>query len=64
MRPASDRHAEPGAVDAVVARMAADRGGDGGVLADTEVGVDRSYVLASVFVGQTSHAASGATTGH
>ena len=42
------RHAEPGALDAVVTRLAADRGGAGGVLAGARVVVDRRYVLAAV----------------
>ncbi|HEY4624545.1 MAG TPA: glutamate mutase L [Blastococcus sp.] len=41
------RHADPAAVDDVVARIADDRGGAGGVLAGSEVVVDRSYVLAA-----------------
>jgi hypothetical protein len=41
------RHAEPAAVDAVVARIAADRGGAAGVLAGATVVVDRRYVLAA-----------------
>jgi uncharacterized protein (TIGR01319 family) len=41
------RHADPAAVDAVVARLTADRGGAGSVLTDTEVVVDRRYVLAA-----------------
>jgi uncharacterized protein (TIGR01319 family) len=41
------RHADPGAVKDVVTRLAADRGGAGSVLADTEVVVDRRYVLAA-----------------
>lgn len=41
------RHAEPGAVDDVVARLAADRGGAGPVLSGTEVVVDARYVLAA-----------------
>jgi len=41
------RHADPGALAAVVARVAEDRGGAGGVLAGTEVVVDRRYVLAA-----------------
>jgi uncharacterized protein (TIGR01319 family) len=41
------RHADGAAVDAVVVRLAADRGGAGSVLADTEVVVDRRYVLAA-----------------
>jgi uncharacterized protein (TIGR01319 family) len=54
------RHAEPGAVDAVVARMAADRGGAGGVLADTEVVVDRDYVLAATGLLAAEHPAAAA----
>ena len=41
------RHADPAAVDDVVARLAADRGGAGSVLAEAEVTVDRRYVLAA-----------------
>jgi uncharacterized protein (TIGR01319 family) len=41
------RHAEPGAVDAVVARLAADRGGAGPVVNGTDVVVDARYVLAA-----------------
>ena len=41
------RHAAPGAVDDVVARLAADRGGAGSVLSATDVVVDRDYVLAA-----------------
>ena len=41
------RHADPAAVAAVVGRLAADRGGAGGVLAGPEVVVDRRYVLAA-----------------
>jgi uncharacterized protein (TIGR01319 family) len=41
------RHADPGALDAAVARIAADGGGAGGVLAGTPVVVDRRYVLAA-----------------
>jgi uncharacterized protein (TIGR01319 family) len=41
------RHAEPGAVDAVVARLAADRGGAGTVVNGTDVVVDARYVLAA-----------------
>lgn len=40
------RHAAPEAVDDVVARVAADGGGAGSVLAGTPVVVDRDYVLA------------------
>jgi MutL protein len=42
------RHADPAAVDEVVARIAADRGGAAGVLSDAAVVVDRRYVLAAV----------------
>jgi hypothetical protein len=41
------RHAGPAALTAAVDRIAADRGGAGGVLADAEVVVDRRYVLAA-----------------
>jgi uncharacterized protein (TIGR01319 family) len=41
------RHAAADAVAGVVARLAADRGGAGGVLTAAEVVVDRSYVLAA-----------------
>jgi uncharacterized protein (TIGR01319 family) len=42
------RHADPAAVDQVIARMAADAGGAGSVLDGTPVIVDRRYVLAAV----------------
>jgi MutL protein len=42
------RHAQPAAVDQVVARVAADAGGAGSVLNGTPVIVDRRYVLAAV----------------
>jgi len=42
------RHAEPEAVDQVVARVAGDAGGAGSVLNGTPVIVDRRYVLAAV----------------
>jgi uncharacterized protein (TIGR01319 family) len=42
------RHAEPAAVDRVVARVAADAGGAGSVLDGAPVIVDRRYVLAAV----------------
>ncbi|MGY1805125.1 glutamate mutase L [Blastococcus sp. SYSU D00922] len=42
------RHADPPAVDGVVARISTDAGGAGSVLRDTPVVVDRSYVLAAV----------------
>jgi uncharacterized protein (TIGR01319 family) len=41
------RHADPAAVDRVVARVAADAGGAGAVLAGARVVVDRRYVLAA-----------------
>jgi uncharacterized protein (TIGR01319 family) len=41
------RHADPAAVEGVVARLAADRGGAGSVLDGTPVVVDRHYVLAA-----------------
>jgi uncharacterized protein (TIGR01319 family) len=41
------RHADQAAVDGVVARLAADRGGAGSVMSGTEVVVDRRYVLAA-----------------
>jgi uncharacterized protein (TIGR01319 family) len=42
------RHAEPGAVERVVARLAADTGGAGSVVAGTRVIVDRRYALAPI----------------
>jgi uncharacterized protein (TIGR01319 family) len=42
------RHADAVDLDAAVARLAADRGGASGVLADARVVVDRRYVLAAV----------------
>jgi hypothetical protein len=42
------RHADPTAVDQVIARVAADAGGAGSVLNGTPVVVDRSYVLAAI----------------
>ena len=55
------RHAEPGAVDGVVARLAADRGGAGPVLSGTDVVVDATYVLAAtgLLVAEHPRAASG-----
>jgi uncharacterized protein (TIGR01319 family) len=55
------RHADPAAVAAVVERVAADRGGAGGVLAGTEVVVDRRYVLAAagLLAGDVPTAAAG-----
>jgi uncharacterized protein (TIGR01319 family) len=41
------RHADPAVVDAVVARLAADRGGAAGVVEGATVVVDRRYVLAA-----------------
>jgi uncharacterized protein (TIGR01319 family) len=41
------RHAGPAALGAAIDRIAADRGGAAGVLADAEVVVDRRYVLAA-----------------
>jgi uncharacterized protein (TIGR01319 family) len=42
------RHAEPAALDTVLARLAADSGGAGSVLGGTRVVVDRRYVLAAI----------------
>ena len=55
------RHADPAAVDGVVARLAADRGGAGSVLAGTPVVVDRTYVLAAagLLAGEHPEAAAG-----
>ena len=41
------RHAEPGAVAGVIARLAGDRGGAGTVVSGTDVVVDARYVLAA-----------------
>lgn len=49
------RHAAPAAVDGTVARLAADRGGAGSVLAGTPVVVDRRYVLAAAGLLATDH---------
>jgi hypothetical protein len=49
------RHAAPTAVDAVVERLAADRGGAGSILAGTTVSVDRRYVLAAVGLLASEH---------
>jgi uncharacterized protein (TIGR01319 family) len=54
------RHADAAAVDDVVARLAADRGGAGSVLADTEVVVDRRYVLAAAGLLAAEHPAAAA----
>jgi uncharacterized protein (TIGR01319 family) len=51
------RHAEPAALDAAVARLAADRGGAAGVLADAAVVVDRRYVLAAAGLLAAEHPA-------
>jgi hypothetical protein len=55
------RHADPGAVDGVVARLAADRGGAGPVLSGTDVVVDARYVLAAagLLVAEHPQAATG-----
>jgi hypothetical protein len=55
------RHADPAAVDGVVARLAADRGGAGSVLSGTPVVVDRRYVLAAagLLAGEHPEAAAG-----
>lgn len=57
------RHAEPAARNAVVARLAADRGGAAGVLGGTEVVVDDRYVLAAagLLAGDHPAAAAGLT---
>ena len=59
------RHADPAAVAAVVARVAADRGGAGGVLTGTEVIVDSRYVLAAagLLAGDAPDAAAGVLRG-
>jgi uncharacterized protein (TIGR01319 family) len=54
------RHADPGDVDGVVARLAADRGGAGSVLAGTPVVVDRRYVLAAAGLLAADHPAAAA----
>ena len=54
------RHADPTAVDAVVARLAADRGGAGSVLTGTPVVVDRRYVLAAAGLLAAEHPAAAA----
>lgn len=58
------RHAAPAAVAAVVQRVAADRGGAGGVLAGTRVVVDARYVLAAagLLAGDAPAAAEGLLT--
>jgi uncharacterized protein (TIGR01319 family) len=54
------RHADPSAVDAVVARLAADRGGAGSVVDETPVVVDRRYVLAAAGLLAAEHPAAAA----
>jgi uncharacterized protein (TIGR01319 family) len=54
------RHADPAAVDDVVTRLAADRGGAGSVLAGTPVVVDRRYVLAAAGLLAADHPAAAA----
>ncbi len=54
------RHADPVAVDDVVARLAADTGGAGSVVADTVVAVDRRYVLAAAGLLAGDHPAAAA----
>jgi hypothetical protein len=51
------RHADPAAVDDVVARITADRGGAAGVLAEAAVVVDRRYVLAAAGLLAADHPA-------
>jgi len=55
------RHADPAAVDGVVARLAADRGGAGPVVSGTDVVVDARYVLAAagLLAGEHPEAAAG-----
>jgi uncharacterized protein (TIGR01319 family) len=55
------RHAPPSSVERAVARIAADRGGAGGVLTAAEVVVDRRYVLAAtgLLAGPSPDAAAG-----
>jgi hypothetical protein len=59
------RHADAAAVAAVVDRVAADRGGAGGVLAGTQVVVDDRYVLAAagLLAGDEPGAAAGLLQG-
>jgi hypothetical protein len=49
------RHADPAAVEGVVARIAADRGGAAGVLSDAAVVLDRRYVLAAAGLLSAGH---------
>jgi uncharacterized protein (TIGR01319 family) len=59
------RHAAPGVLDGVVARLAADRGGAGPVLSGSAVAVDARYVLAAAGLLAAEHpeAASGLLSG-
>jgi uncharacterized protein (TIGR01319 family) len=54
------RHAPPSSVEAAVARIAADRGGAGGVVSTAEVVVDRRYVLAPAGLLSGAHPAAAA----
>jgi uncharacterized protein (TIGR01319 family) len=54
------RHADTAAMDGVVARLAADRGGAGSVLDGTPVVVDRRYVLAAAGLLAAEHPAAAA----
>jgi uncharacterized protein (TIGR01319 family) len=54
------RHAEEDAVEGVVTRLAADRGGAGSVLSGAEVVVDRRYVLAAAGLLAADHPAAAA----
>jgi uncharacterized protein (TIGR01319 family) len=54
------RHADAAAVDAVVARLAADAGGAGSVVSGTAVVVDRRYVLAAAGLLAGAHPAAAA----
>jgi uncharacterized protein (TIGR01319 family) len=54
------RHADPAAVDQVIARVAADAGGAGSVLGGTPVIVDRRYVLAAIGLLAGEHPATAA----
>jgi uncharacterized protein (TIGR01319 family) len=55
------RHADPAGLPRVVARLAADRGGAGGVLTGSAVAVDARYVLAAagLLAGDSPRAAAG-----
>jgi hypothetical protein len=55
------RHAAPAAVDEVVARVAADSGGAGSIVAGTPVVVDRDYVLAAAGLLAAEHPDAAAT---